>query len=654
MTQDANPSTAETIDPNRPFVLPPELGISEDLTERVRRLTEAPAREVSFPYDDDPQFQDLFDSLARALHRRQTRHVLLVGERGVGLSTVVAELARRAANGSIPFLRPKRFLWVDARYVPPVESAPRLAGILQYVARHPALVVCIDNVAGLLRGRGGEDLRLLLLSVLARTKFQLVGLVTPREYEALTADQPDMQEFFNRVDVDEPDVETACKLLNHFAKGLEQRFELRIEPEAVRQAVQLGANYIFNEQLPGKALKILHRCCETADYEREVSGTPPRVTVDNVLSEVSQLSGVPQQTLRGIAERQDYQKSLGQHVVGQDEAVAAVARELGLIKAGMTDPDKPASVMLFVGQTGTGKTELAKALARFYSTSKRLQTYTMGNFVEAHSVAGIIGVPPGYVGHDRGGRLVNDLIADPYCVFLLDEADKAHPDALQPFLNLFDEGWVRDQRGVKAYADKAIFILTSNAAQKMIGDLHRQGKSMDEIREKVQASLSQIRHSKANRPVFSPEFLARLKRVVVFQPLDQNAMHGICCRLVEKLHRTWRKKREKEIDVPESLIDYIALVAHEKNQRSGGKEGGRIVRRLLSDYVEAPIQQAATERPQEYLQCQRVEIVCVGEPPEPAPPEEVKNPKVRREIPPPPEIEVRFSRVEPVGSFLTR
>src|ERR1700736_5605715 len=169
----------------------------------------------------------------------------------------------------------------------------------------------------------------------------------------------------------------------------------------------------------------------------------------------------------------------------------------------MTDPSKPASVLLFLGQTGTGKTELAKALARFYSTSKRLKSYTLGNCVEPHSVATIIGVPPGYVGNDQGGRLVNELNADPYSVFLLDEADKAHPDVLQPFLNLFDEGWIYDQRGVKAFGDRAMFILTTNVGQRQISELCAQGKPIDEITWIMKESLSQIRHSKSNRPVFT-------------------------------------------------------------------------------------------------------------------------------------------------------
>jgi ATP-dependent Clp protease ATP-binding subunit ClpA len=580
-----------------PFGLPPEVAPSEDLTHRARVATLA----GEFPFDNEPAYDRLFDAIARVLHRQQCHHVLLAGEPGVGKSTVLAELGRRAAAGVIPFLADRRLLRVDCRYVPPDESRQRLAALLAHTLDCPELIVCLDGFASLLRSERPAGNRATLLAGLSCARCQFLGLLTPREYEELIADDRELTEFFARVEVAEPDPSLALKLLRHYAAGLEERFRVAIDGEAVRQAVVLSANYILNDQLPAKALKILHRVCEDLDYARSQPGAPPeRVTADHVVGVVADLSGVPEETLRGIAEQSDYEQSLRGMIFGQDHAVAEVATELGLIKAGMTDPDKPASVMLFLGQTGTGKTEMAKALARFYSTSKRLKTYTLGNCVEPHSVATIIGVPPGYVGHDQGGRLVHDLNSDPYCVFLLDEADKAHPDVLQPFLNLFDEGWVCDQRGVRGYANRSIFILTSNVGQRMIAEMAQGGKTREEIAGRMKEALSQIRHSKSDRPVFTPEFLARIKRLIVFNPLDGGAMAGISRKLLAELQENWAAKRGKRLHLPEPLIAYVAEQAHQANERSKGKEGGRVVRKLIAEWVEAPLQRAVSQRPAEY------------------------------------------------------
>jgi ATP-dependent Clp protease ATP-binding subunit ClpA len=183
---------------------------------------------------------------------------------------------------------------------------------------------------------------------------------------------------------------------------------------------------------------------------------------------------------------------------------------------------------------------------------------------------------------------------------LLDEADKAHPDVMQPFLNLFDEGWVRDQKGNKAYANRAIFILTTNVGQRQINDLCRGGKSTEEITSVMKESLSRIRHTKSNRPVFSAEFLARVKRVIVFRALEQEAMTGICRRAIADLQRDWTVKRQKTLAIPGSLVDAIAQRAYAMDERSQGKEGGRIVRKLLADIVEAPVQRAITRSVAEY------------------------------------------------------
>lgn len=605
---------------------------AEDLTLRARNA-EAPEAP---PFDGEPQYQRLFDELARALHRRQSRHVLLTGERGVGKASVVAELARRAAAGLIPSLAGCRFLSIDCRFIPPDESRARLAAVLARLAGRPDLVACLDGFAALLRGDRPAANRAALLAGLARSRCRIVGLVTPREFDEFFADDPDLAESFTRVEVEEPSPEAALKLLRHFARGLEHRFGLAIDDEAVRQAVVLSAGYVLNDQLPAKALKALHRACEDLDYERGRgrggAAARVRVTADDAVRAVALASGVPEETLRGVAERSDYEQALREAVFGQDHAVREAATELGLIKAGMTDRGKPASVMLFLGQTGTGKTEMAKALARLYSTSKRLKTYTLGNCVEPHSVATIIGVPPGYVGHDQGGRLVNDLNADPYCVFLLDEADKAHPDVLQPFLNLFDEGWVCDQRGARAWGDKAIFVLTTNVGQRMIAEMAEQGQGLEQITARMKEALAQIRHSKADRPVFTPEFLSRLKRVIVFLPLGKEAMAGIARKQAAEVCRAWEARRGKRLEVPEALVGYVGEQAHLVNDRSKGKEGGRLVRKLLAEWVEAPLQRAVTERSGEYKECEAVVLEFtppVGVSPEGAPA---------------PGVEVRFRR----------
>ena len=261
--------------------------------------------------------------------------------------------------------------------------------------------------------------------------------------------------------------------------------------------------------------------------------------------------------------------------------------------------------------TGVGKTELAKRLAELYSTSRRVQTYPMGNFPEPHSVSGIIGVPPGYVGHDQGGRLVNDLNSDPYAVFLLDEGEKAHPNIWVPFLNLFDEGWLIDQRGTKAYADRAIFILTTNAGADAISQMTTSGQSLDDIENRVRQTLSRVRHERSSQPVFTPQFLARVRKVIVFRPLDQDAMISISRKLAGNLQSAWLKRRDKTLIIHDDVLIAIAEHGHQLNTQSGGKEGGRIIRKLLSD-MESRIQTHAADNAALYKLSNTIEVGLIA------------------------------------------
>jgi len=561
---------------------------------------------------------DIYDQISRVLYRRKNNHVLITGLKGVGKTTVVRELARRAAAGDVPFLGGKRFLWVDGQDVTPEESRACLEAIFSHLPGTGDVVLCLDGLGSLLKRPQGGSNRNFLRALLNGARIRLVGVMSRLEFGDLLAGDTSMLELFTRAEVEEPGDEPAAAMIRQAAGELSREYDVVVEDQAIQRALALSSTYMLSERLPAKAVKILRHACDDLDYERTQFGRGRgSVAAPDVVRVVSVMTGLPEETLTGEAGLVDFAATLSAAVIGQGEAVRAVGDELMLIKAGLTDPGKPAAVLLFAGMTGVGKTELAKRLAELYSTSKILQTYTMGNFVEPHSVSAIIGVPPGYVGHELGGRLINELNADPYAVFLLDEAEKCHPNVWKPFLNLFDEGWIVDQRGIKAHADRAIFILTTNAGDEAIAQMSRSGKSPEEVAEHVRATLPRVRQERSGQPVFTPQFLARMKRIIVFNPLDEGAMVGIARGLVKRVRGQWLQKRERAVLVPEGLIEAIGRYGHHLNDKSGGKEGGRILRKLISDQIEGKIQQQAALRHEEYKSCRSIALEFEPSAPDP-------------------------------------
>ncbi len=548
-------------------------------------------------------YATVIDQICRSLHRDMPRHVAIIHDPGIGEQILLFELARIGVFEAHPFLCSKRIVAVNCRHFGEIEIDDLLGAIVRQLGEATDTILFIENFASLFKNCGASEFRKMLNRLLRRIRSRVVCMMAAREFEDFVCSDQALGDLFSVVQLHEPDADAAVAMVRHFAVGMELQYHLRIEDDAVQRAVDLSKVYIPHERLPLKAVKILRSVCDDIEYARLSGAGCDRICARDVVGKVSEMSGIHETTLLGVGKGIDYRKGFGEFVVGQPHAIEEVATELGLINAGLVDSGKPASVMMFIGQTGTGKTELAKVLARFYSSSRRLKTFTLGNFSEPHSVSGIIGVPPGYVGHEQGGRLVNELNADPYGVFLLDEADKAHPDVMQPFLNLFDEGWICDQRGVKAYADRAIFILTTNVGQRQIADMCKNGKSIDEITSTMKESLARIRHTKSNRPVFSPEFMARIKRTVVFRSLDGEAMTGICHRLVGDIQEAWRLKRQRTISIPSELVGAIGRKAFAIDSKSQGKEGGRVVRKLLADIVESPILSAIGADPEGYGSC---------------------------------------------------
>lgn len=572
----------------------------EDLTAAARAGAIRPALETE---------AGLFERISRVLFRQEQNHVVLTGEKGVGKTMLLREFARRAADGELPFLADYRFIRFDCRNVPAEDSRPCIEAILAALERDPYIVACLDGIASLIKQPGGGTNLPLLCATLDVRRTPVIATMAGWEFADLFAGNAQLLESMTRIEVPEPSEAQALQIASGLVPGIEREFEVAIDQSVPGRAVQLSSSFLLSERLPQKAIKAIRRACDEVAFERTKSASAPiTVTTEHIVRVVAERSGLPETAVSGSGEDTDYQAALTEAVVGQDEAIDAVVTELQLIKSGLTEADKPASVMLFAGMTGVGKTELAKRIAKLYSASKQLHVYTMANFTEPHSVSGIIGVPPGYVGHDQGGRLINELNSDPYSVFLLDEAEKCHPNVWKPFLNLFDEGWIVDQRGVKAHADRAIFILTSNAGDNAISQMTAQNKPMTEIVEHVKNRLSKIRLERSSQPVFPPQFLSRIKRILVFRPLSEEAMVEIARMMVDVLAEKWLQKRAKQIVVPDETLEWIGKRAHELNEAARGREGGRLIARMISDHIESPTQEAALKRKYEYEQAERIVV----------------------------------------------
>lgn len=561
-----------------------------------------------------PAFGDTsVQNIARTLSRQRKGQVIVTGDRGVGKTTLVRRLAIESQRGRFPQLGGQRFVRLDVSNVGPEDSRACLEVIFTTLANEIDLVVCLDGLAALIPRPNGGSNKPLLRTLFSRPGLRIIGVMTDWEYAEHIGCDAQMLPLISRVRLEEPRDEDARAIARCAAAGLARHFQLTLPSEIADRAVTLSSTFLLNQRHPSKGIGVLWQACENVAYDHaQRNGEQPVVQKADLVNAVAELTDLPRETISGGGAACDFETALRQAVVGQADATAEVATELRLTTSGLTEPDKPASVMLFAGMTGVGKTELAKRIAELYASSRRVNVYSMGNFTEPHSVSGLVGVPPGYVGHEQGGRLINDLNADPYAVFLLDEAEKCHPNVWKPFLHLFDEGWIVDQRGIKAHADRAIFILTTNAGDRHIVQLMKAGKPSTEIAEQVRKALARVRHERSSQVVFPPQFLARIKRIVVFRPLDADAMRGIAEQIAERVRRLWQTRQGKDLIIAAEVIAAVAVRAHDLNQRSDGQEGGRIVRKLFTDLVERRVQELALAQAALYQECGTI-IVSASE-----------------------------------------
>lgn len=524
------------------------------------------------------------------LSRRTKNNPVLVGEPGVGKTAVAEGLARRVARGEVPdTLKNRRIVTLDlasmlagTKYRGDFED--RVKCIIKEVQRAGDVIVFIDElhtIVGAGSAEGAIDAANILKPALGRGEIQVIGATTPEEYRKHIEKDAALERRFQPVDVPEPDEACCVRMLRALRGSLETHHGLQITDEAISAAVRLSVRYICDRFLPDKAIDLLD---ESASHVRLESGPQARQTVEasDVADVVSAWTGVP---ASAISEPESerllrLEEALHRRVIGQDEAVSAVARAIRRGRVGLSDPRRPMGSFIFLGPTGVGKTELCRALAEaVYGDRDALIRLDMSEYMEKHAVSKLIGSPPGYVGYGEGGQLTERVRRRPWSVVLFDEIEKAHEDVYNLLLQIMEDGRLTDSAGRRADFRSTIVVMTSNIGAKAITEdrpaLGFSGAPRDgdgAVKEAVMAEL---------RRTFRPEFLNRVDDTIVFRRLSREDVRQIARGMTEAVCGRMRELGV-ELRVTDEALDLLAERGFDPAY------GARPLRRQISALLEDP------------------------------------------------------------------
>ncbi|AYJ50583.1 ATP-dependent Clp protease ATP-binding subunit [Rhodococcus sp. P1Y] len=574
------------------------------------------------------------------LSRRTKNNPVLVGEAGVGKTAVVEGLAQRIVDGDVPDrLAGKRIVQLDmssmvagTRYRGDFEE--RLTTVIDEIVAHKdQLIVFIDEVHTIAGAGGGAegamDAGNILKPKLARGELHIVGATTLDEYRTNIEKDPALERRFQPVTVPEPSIDDAKAILTGLRSRYEEHHGVTYADEAISAAVELSDRYIGDRFLPDKAIDLIDQAgarkqlarpnidvaavekqiesleaekataIEHEDYEKasqlrddvatlqnrlngKSDDDAPEVSAADIADIVSRSTGIPasQMTQEEKQRLRLLESELHRRVVGQDEAVKAIARAVRRSRTGMNDPDRPVGSFLFLGPTGVGKTELAKALAAsLFGEEKKMLRLDMSEFGERHTVSRLVGAPPGYVGYGEAGQLTEQVRRNPYSVILLDEIEKAHPDVFDTLLQVLDDGRLTDGQGRTVNFRNTVVIMTSNLGSDIIssksGGTGFNTGVLDEkpMRDRVMGRL---------REKMRPEFLNRIDEIVVFRKLDTEQLHRITdLMLAESRERLSAKGIE--ITFSDSAVDWLAQNGHQPE--FGARPLRRSIQRALDDKI---------------------------------------------------------------------
>jgi ATP-dependent Clp protease ATP-binding subunit ClpC len=566
------------------YDLPPYLnnfGVNLNKLARLGKLPPIIGREA--------EIQQMMEILC---HRDRPNSVMILGEPGVGKTALVEGLASKLemAPGTVP-KRLRNCQIVNLQMNTLVAGTmfrgmfeDRIENVIKEVKRRHNLILFVDEAHTLI-GAGTAmgvptDAATIFKSSLARGEVQMIGATTASEYKMHIADDEALARRFRIVTVQEPSVDEAREILRGIRPRLEKNYSVKITDEAIETALSMASRYHHNLRLPDKAINWL----DTASVKVEIQDAGRPVSPDDVIQIISQETRIPREMVfRNTAERfKDMEEALSRRLVGQKEAISAVARNLRLNKGPLKEKfERPDGVLLFLGPTGVGKTELAKTLAEFlFGDERKMVRLDMSEYRDsAISVDKLIGMPRGIVGSERGGILTNQVRDNPYTVVLLDEVEKAHPDVLNLFLQVFDEGFLTDGRGRKVYFSDTILIMTSNLGS---DEFKRFTKPMGFLIDSQHLATVKRAVLKEAENHFSPEFLNRIDDILVFSPLTQEEVQEITRRYLVGIQKHL-ESQGKSFHFSGPALQTLAEVGFSL------KYGARFLKRRVDEQVKIPV-----------------------------------------------------------------
>ena len=515
------------------------------------------------------------------LCRRRKNNPILVGDPGVGKTAIAEGLARKIIKNEVPKVLNKTTIYsldlgsvlAGTRYRGDFEE--RLKAVMKELESTDNSVLFIDEIhtvigAGATSG-GAMDASNLLKPSLQSGKLKCMGSTTYKEFRQHFEKDRALARRFQKIDVSEPSIDDSVKILNGLKPYFEEHHEIRFTNEAIKTAVDLSARYIHDRKLPDKAIDVID---EAGAAQMILSESRRRKTigVKEIEEVVAKIARIPPKNVSKNDTQilRDLEKSLKRVVFGQNVAIESLASAIKLSRAGLREPEKPIGNYLFAGPTGVGKTEVAKQLAD--TLGIELLRFDMSEYMEKHAISRLIGAPPGYVGFDQGGMLTDKVDQHPFCVLLLDEIEKAHPDVFNILLQVMDHGKLTDHNGRTVDFRNVILIMTSNAgASEQAKEAIGFGRTKREGEDKA-----------AIEKIFNPEFRNRLDAVISFDNLPMETILQVVDKFILQLEAQLMD-RNVTIELTKSAGEWIA------NKGYDNKMGARPLSRVIQEHIKKPL-----------------------------------------------------------------